>query len=91
MVLLLSGVAIVVGGGYWYLRPRGPKEEVYYHFLCPNCGRKLKYKARKAGQPGVCPRCKKGCTFPHSGVDRIKEHEPEWSERQHRQPGGQGR
>ncbi len=64
VVFLLSGVAIILAGGYWFLRLRSPKEEVYYHFLCPNCGRKLKYKARKAGQPGVCPRCKKGCTFP---------------------------
>jgi Zn finger protein HypA/HybF involved in hydrogenase expression len=35
---------------------------------CPYCQRKIGYPAFKAGNGGVCPRCKTGFTFPeHSG------------------------
>jgi hypothetical protein len=64
LILLLAGAAVVTGGGYLWMRRPPVRVELYHHFQCPHCSRKLKYKARKAGQPGVCPRCKKGCTFP---------------------------
>ena len=64
-VLIILGVgAGLAVGGYLFLRSRAEPEELYYRFLCPSCGRKLRYRARKAGRPGMCPRCKQRCTFP---------------------------
>jgi len=63
IVLVLAACAAGLGG-YKYFRSRPPGEEAYYHFQCPSCQRKLRFRARKAGQPGMCPRCRKPCTFP---------------------------
>jgi hypothetical protein len=65
LVFLLVIAACAAGvGGYFYFRPRQVSEVLYYHFQCPSCQRKLRYRAHKAGHPGMCPRCRKPCTFP---------------------------
>ena len=65
IVVLIVIALVVVVGGYFFVRSRqGPTEEPYYHFNCPGCRRKLRYRARQAGHAGMCPRCNKACTFP---------------------------
>lgn len=65
--LLILGAAILGAagvGGYLFFRPRQAAEEAYYHFQCPKCQRKLRYRMSKAGHQGMCPRCRTPCTFP---------------------------
>ena len=73
LILLLGGGAVLAVGAYWFFRPRDPEREVYYHFLCPSCSRKLRYRARKAGKPGQCPRCRTRLTFPATPIELRKE------------------
>ncbi len=58
--------AVVAAGAWLWLRRRGhrPLEEPYYHFLCPGCRRRLRYRARQAGNQGQCSRCGKSFRFP---------------------------
>jgi hypothetical protein len=61
----LGAAVLVVGGGYLFLRFRGPKpEEPLYHFRCPGCKRRLGYHKRQRGHAGQCPRCKNAITCP---------------------------
>ena len=66
--ILIVVVAVLLGGVglFFFLRARnaGPKEEPYFHFNCPGCRRKLRYRARQAGHSGMCPRCNNPCVFP---------------------------
>ena len=62
LCVIAAGAAGV--GGYFLFRPRQPGEEPYYHFQCPKCQRKLRFRAHKAGHQGMCPRCRTPCTFP---------------------------
>jgi hypothetical protein len=65
LVIFLVLLACAAGlGCYRYYRSRPAPEEAYFHFQCPICKRKLRYRASKAGQPGMCPRCRNACTFP---------------------------
>jgi hypothetical protein len=65
LMIFLVLAAFAAGlGGYRYYRSRPAAEEPYYHFQCPSCKRKLRFRASKAGQPGMCPRCRNPCTFP---------------------------
>lgn len=65
LVLLALGAAVVVAAGVWvYLRQRAPTEEPFYHFRCPGCKRRLRYRARQAGHKGECSNCGRGLTFP---------------------------
>ena len=67
LIVVLIVVAILLGGaGYVFLRGRSKsaKGEDYYHFNCPGCRRKLRYRSRQAGHAGACPRCNKSFTFP---------------------------
>jgi len=63
-LVLLAGVVALAFGVYRFVQARTPKDEPYFRFLCPGCGRKLHYRARKAGQRGICPRCKQQCDYP---------------------------
>lgn len=65
--LILAAAAVAVGGYFYFVRNRQPEEETYFHFQCPSCQRKLRFRAHKAGHVGMCPRCRKPCTFPAAG------------------------
>jgi predicted RNA-binding Zn-ribbon protein involved in translation (DUF1610 family) len=64
---LVVGV-LVVGGlatGVWlYLRGRASREEVYSHFRCPGCKRRIRYKSTQVGNRGECSNCGKSLIFP---------------------------
>jgi hypothetical protein len=64
-ILLVAGVVAalaVVGFILWRLR--GEREEPYYHFRCPGCRRRLRYRARQVGHTGGCSHCGTRLTFP---------------------------
>lgn len=61
VVVALLALANIVA--YWRMRPRAADEPVY-HFKCPNCNQRLRYRARQAGNPGACRRCKARWNFP---------------------------
>ena len=64
-VLLALGAALAAAVGVWmYLRMRTPTEEPFYHFRCPGCKRRLRYRARQAGHAGECSNCGRGIIFP---------------------------
>jgi len=64
-IILAVFVVVVAVGGLLVVRGRRrPKEEPVLHFKCPNCRRRLGYKARQAGHKGQCPQCKRPITFP---------------------------
>jgi hypothetical protein len=66
-LIILAVASVALLGGYLWLRARRPvKEEEYYHFKCPGCGRKLRYRASQKGHEGMCPRCNQRWTFPTS-------------------------
>jgi hypothetical protein len=71
--LLVIGAGAVVlvaaGAGFWLLRSRPPKEEPVYHFNCPHCRRKLRYRKKQLGHTGQCPQCRKPLTFPSRPVE----------------------
>jgi hypothetical protein len=63
LLFVLVGAAAVLALSWWLFFHQSPKEQSFF-FRCPACGQKLRYLARKAGRSGMCPRCKKPCTFP---------------------------
>jgi hypothetical protein len=63
-LILLIAATILVAGGYAWLSVRHSRGAQSYLFRCPNCGQKLRYAARRAGQAGACPRCRERVTFP---------------------------
>jgi DNA-directed RNA polymerase subunit RPC12/RpoP len=73
VLLALGGVAVVVAVAWAYLRFRPPKEEPVYHFRCPGCQRRLRYRARQVGHAGQCPKCGRRLTFPPVGSDEKQE------------------
>lgn len=62
--IVLVVVGLAVGGWYFFGRTKPPQVEPVFSFHCPSCKRKLKYRARQAGHPGMCPRCKHKMNFP---------------------------
>jgi hypothetical protein len=66
MTWILVGVgAFLAIVGFVVVRARrGPREEEVWHFNCPGCGRKLRYRPRQAGHAGKCPRCDRALIFP---------------------------
>jgi hypothetical protein len=64
-VLLTAGaILLLAAAAFAFLRLRGDREEPYYHFRCPGCGRRLRYRARQTGHAGQCNHCGHGVTFP---------------------------
>ncbi len=65
-IVLVAVIGVLVGGGglFMLLRRRKPKEEPVYHFNCPNCKRRLRYRAAQIGHSGQCPQCKGALKFP---------------------------
>jgi hypothetical protein len=67
-VLVGLGVALVLAVVGWvYLRTRAPREETFYHFRCPGCRRRLRYRARQVGHAGQCSHCGGKIVFPSLG------------------------
>jgi hypothetical protein len=58
----LLGAAIV--GVYLYRRGRARSEEPFYHFRCPGCRRRLRFRGSQSGHSGQCSHCGKSLTFP---------------------------
>jgi LPXTG-motif cell wall-anchored protein len=63
-LILVGAAAMLAVGIILFTRLRKPQEEPVYHFRCPGCRRKLKYRARQAGHRGMCPQCRQQWTFP---------------------------
>jgi hypothetical protein len=61
---LAALVAFAAIGVFLFLWNRPPAEEEYFHFNCPGCKRRLRYKPQQAGRKGACPRCKESFMFP---------------------------
>jgi hypothetical protein len=69
IVVITGAVAVVaVVGLLVYLRvrrnARRAEGEVYHHFLCPGCRRRLRFQMRQVGRKGACSHCGKALTFP---------------------------
>jgi hypothetical protein len=66
--LLIPGLGLLAGvatTAYLYARwQRQPVEEPFQYFRCAQCNQKLRFKASKAGRPGMCPRCKQRWNLP---------------------------
>lgn len=60
---LVTILALANVVAWWRMRPRTSHQPIY-HFNCPSCKRRLRYRARQAGNPGMCPRCHERWTFP---------------------------
>ena len=64
LVLLVLGALAAAGGVWAYLRLRAPREEPIYHFRCPGCRRRLRYRRAQEGHAGKCSNCGHGVIFP---------------------------
>jgi hypothetical protein len=68
--LALLGLAVLaLGGGLAYVlarRNRGLRDarDAYYHFRCPSCKRRLRYRSAQVGHKGKCSHCASPVTFP---------------------------
>jgi hypothetical protein len=63
VIVLLLG-AVVGAVLFLWLRSRPVVEEPLFHFNCPHCQRRLRYRRRQAGHQGACPRCRQTLHFP---------------------------
>lgn len=63
-IILGVAAAVLLLGAFLLLRRRGPAEEEVYHFNCPKCKRRFRFRARQAGHKGECPRCREQFVFP---------------------------
>jgi hypothetical protein len=68
IVGIVVGVLLVGGGAFLLLRWRAQQQqargEEYYHFRCPGCKRRLRFRARQSGNKGQCSHCRKDIVFP---------------------------
>jgi hypothetical protein len=64
IIIVIVVAVLATAGVVVYLRNRPPVEEPTYHFYCPRCHRKLRYRGKQAGKQGACPRCRQGFSFP---------------------------
>jgi hypothetical protein len=67
IVVVVAVVVLAAIGAFLLFRSRPPKEEPIFHFNCPSCRRRLRYRAQQAGRQGACPQCKGVFTFPLAG------------------------
>jgi hypothetical protein len=64
-VLIILGAILVLAVGIWlYVRAKRPRDEVYAHFKCPGCRRRLRYKRHQVGHKGECSNCGRSLVFP---------------------------
>lgn len=68
--LIYIFLALVVVGvvAYLVLHLRKPKEEPFFHFRCPGCKRRIRYRERQVGHTGVCSHCGQSLTFPPTAL-----------------------
>jgi hypothetical protein len=64
LVLLALGALAAAGVVWAYLRLRAPRQERFYHFRCPGCRRRLRYRKAQTGHAGKCSNCGHGVIFP---------------------------
>ena len=65
LILFCAGAVLAAAvGGYLFVRLRRNKEEPVYHFRCPSCRRRLRYRERQVGHAGCCSHCGQHFTFP---------------------------
>ncbi len=64
ITLIVVALAAVAGGVFWWIRTREPAEEETYHFRCPGCRRRLRYRQRQVGHKGQCSNCGHELVFP---------------------------
>lgn len=67
-LFIVSGVigVLVVAMFYVNRREASVDDGPYVYFRCPFCNKKLRFQARKAGRPGMCPCCRRRWTMPAS-------------------------
>jgi hypothetical protein len=63
-IVAILGVLFVCGFFLYRWLKRSGREEPVYHFSCPGCRRRLKFRARQAGHRGMCSNCKTNLEFP---------------------------
>jgi hypothetical protein len=77
LVVLLIGLVVVVAvSGFVLGRARQPKVEQFELCRCRRCGQKIRYLSSKAGQMGMCPRCKDRFTLPDASQVYASETQP---------------
>jgi hypothetical protein len=64
VALIAGAVAALVVVYLLWARLRAAPEEPVYHFRCPGCSRRLRYRARQVGHRGECSHCRKQLVFP---------------------------
>jgi hypothetical protein len=64
LVLLALGALVAAAVVWVYLRLRAPQEERFYHFHCPGCRGRLRYRKAQEGHAGKCSRCGHSFIFP---------------------------
>jgi hypothetical protein len=69
LLLLTGALAVLAVGVYLSARLRQFREEPFFHFRCPGCRRRLRYRARQAGHRGGCSNCGQAVTFPPAAED----------------------
>jgi hypothetical protein len=65
-LIVVAVLIAVLGIAIYYVQHRepGPDSGPYVHFRCPFCNKKLRFPAKKAGKPGMCPCCRRRWTMP---------------------------
>ena len=68
IVGIVIGLLAVAGGLFLFVRWRAQQQQAradeYYHFRCPGCKRRLRFRARQSGNKGRCSHCGKDIVFP---------------------------
>jgi hypothetical protein len=64
-ITIIVVALVAVGGGiFWWSRTREAGEEETYHFRCPGCRRRLRYREKQVGHKGMCSNCGQELIFP---------------------------
>jgi DNA-directed RNA polymerase subunit RPC12/RpoP len=59
ILLLVANIGVVV-----HSRLRQRKDEIVFHYHCPKCSRKLRYRESQIGRLAKCPLCERPIVFP---------------------------
>jgi DNA-directed RNA polymerase subunit RPC12/RpoP len=75
-VIAIVGLVGVGAATYWFFSGRRPVQEPINLYRCSDCGQKLRYLASKAGNAGMCPRCRNRFVFPETSQEIAGEALP---------------